>query len=105
MIEVTILVPVVVSDGHTFAAPHHAQFEAFLTEHFGGFTRLPGTAVGAWVDRATGQTYRDSTILYMVAVEGLVGSGGPLLGAASFAKAHYRQEAILLRYLGVAEII
>lgn len=104
MIEVTILVPVADNDGRTFAAPHHAQFEAFLTERLGGFTRLPGVAVGGWVDEATGRSYRDLTTLYMVAVRGLVGNEA-LHEVASFAKAHYRQEAILLRYLGVAEII
>lgn len=104
MIEVTYLIPVADNDGVTFATPHHAQFEAFLTGRFGGFTKLPGTAEGAWIDRATGLTYRDSTILYMVAVEGLVGNEA-LRETASFARDHYRQEAILLRYLGVAEII
>jgi hypothetical protein len=104
MIEVIILVPVANNDGRTFAAPHHRAFERFMMERFGGFTRLSGHAQGGWVDRATGREYRDATILYMVGVEGLVGNEG-LREAASFAKSHYQQEAILLRYLGVAEII
>lgn len=104
MIKVTILVPVADNDGQTFAAPHHAQFEAALESSFNGFTRLPGFAVGGWVDKATGRSYRDSNLIYEVAVEGLVGNEA-LLEAVRFAKAHYRQEAIFLQYLGVAEII
>lgn len=103
MIEVIILVPVADNDGQTFAAPHHRAFERFLVERFGGFTRLHGFSEGAWVDK-DGREYRDSNILYMVLVGNLVGNEG-LREAASFAKTHYRQEAILLRYLGVAEII
>lgn len=72
-------------------------------ERLGGFTQLPGEAQGGWVDRATGREYRDATILYMVAVDGLVGNES-LRDAVRFAKAHYQQEAILLRYLGVTEI-
>lgn len=104
MIEVIILVPVANNDGRSFSAPHHRAFEAFLMERFEGFTRLPGKAQGGWVDRATGQEYRDATILIMVAVEGLVGNTA-LREAVSFAKSHYQQKAILLRYLGVTEII
>lgn len=107
MIEVTILIPVASNDGDIFAAPHHAQWERFLAERFGGFTRVAGFNSGGWVDEATGRYYSDRTIVYVVAVEGLVGGsgGGNLREAVSFAKDHYQQEAIFLRYLGVAEII
>lgn len=104
MIEVTILVPVADNDGQTFSTSHHTIFEAFLAKRFGGFTRLPGEASGGWVDGATGRYYSDRTILYVVAVRGLVGNED-LREAVSFAKAHFRQEAIFLRYLGVAEVI
>lgn len=102
MIEVTILIPIADNDGMTFAAPHHRQFEAVLLDHFGGFTRFPWHAIGGWV--GNGQTFSDATAVYLVAVEGLVGNDA-LREAIRFAKRHYRQEAIFLRYLGVAEVI
>lgn len=104
MIEVTLLVPLSDNDGATFTAPHHASFEAVLLDHFGGFTRLPGNAKGGWLDSKTGRIYFDESILYMVGVGGLVGNGA-LREVVRLAKLHYRQEAILLRYLGVAEVI
>lgn len=103
MIEVTILVPVAHNDGHTFSPAHHRAFEALLMERFDGFTRLPGTASGGWVDG--GVTYRDDTMVYMVLVSGLLANGAELAEAISFAKTHYEQEAVTARYLGVAEII
>src|SRR5690349_12247677 len=103
MVEVQILIPVASNEGATFGAAHHRAFEAFLIERFGGFTRLPGNAAGGWAD-PTGRVYRDSTVIYMVAVTGLVGNDG-LRATADFAKAHYSQKAVLLRYLGIAEIL
>lgn len=108
MIEVTILIPVADNDGDTFATPHHAQWERFLAERFGGFSRLPGEVSGGWVDGGTGRYYADRNIVYRVAVQGglVGGSGGNALReAVSFAREHYRQEAIFIAYLGVAEII
>lgn len=105
MIEVIILIPLADNSGETFSTTHDSQFEGFLERRFGGFTKLPGTVFGGWVDPETGITYRDHSAAYLVLVKGVVGSSGALLEAASFAKAHYRQEAILIRYLGVAEII
>lgn len=104
MIEVTILIPVADNDGITFISAHHEAFEVFILDRFGGYTRLPGSAMGGWKDSKTGITYRDATLQYMVAVEGLIGNDA-LREAISFAKAHYRQLAILVRYLGVTEII
>lgn len=103
MIEVTFLIPVADNDGITFAAPHHREFEAVLLDHFGGFTRMPETAIGGWRD-ASG-TYHDHNLIYVVAVGGIIARGPELLVVAELAKRHYRQMAVMLRYLGVAEII
>lgn len=102
MIEVTILIPVADNDGHEFSADHHRAFESFLLETFGGFSRLPGLVRGAWL--GDGIRYDDELIVYLVAIQSIA-DGGNIGGAASFAKVHYRQEAIFLRYLGQAEII
>ncbi len=103
MIEVTILVPLASNEGDAFSADHHLAFEALLLESFGGFTRLPGHALGGWVDG--GVTYLDETAPYVVFVGGLIQQGDALSKVIAFAKHHYRQEAITARYLGVAEII
>ncbi|MGE0792505.1 MAG: hypothetical protein AB7S26_42940 [Sandaracinaceae bacterium] len=103
MIEVTILIPLASNEGDTFSPAHHATFEALLIESFGGFTRLPGNASGGWVDG--GITYRDSNMVYMVLVPGLIGKCFQLTRVIAFAKRHYRQLAVTVRYLGVAEII
>lgn len=107
MIDVQILIPVASNEGETFTAAHHSAFEAFLIERFGGFsgfTRLPGHAEGGWAD-PTGRVYRDITVIYMVAVPALLGSADGLRAMADRAKAHYAQEAVLLRYLGIVEIL
>lgn len=36
-----------------FSPEHHRAFETALAETFGGFTRLPGTHHGAWIDGGT----------------------------------------------------
>ena len=102
MIEATILIPLADNSGHEFSATHHRAFETLLIELFGGLSRLPGETLGAWVDGGT--RYDDKLISYLVALPSIT-DGGKLGEAVSFAKQHYRQEAIFLRYLGVAEII
>lgn len=102
MIEVTILIPVASNDGKRFAADMHAAFEAHAVGLFGGITRLPHTAVGNWID--DGITYADETILYVVALPSIV-DGGKVGLIASYAAAHYGQEAIYVRYLGMSEIL
>lgn len=103
MFEVTILIPVVDNDGDTFPASVHDAFESAILDFFGGFTRLPIEAVGAWLN-AAGVTYRDATRVYIVAVASL-GNGDKIVALVRFAKGLYSQEAIFIRYLGVVEII
>ncbi len=101
IIEVTIFIPVAANDGTPFDQAHHAEFEAFVLNRFGGISLLPGIVDGAWSD--AGITYRDQSRMYLVALGSLL-DGGILKEVLDFAKRHYRQQAIFFRYLGVAEI-
>lgn len=99
-----MLIPVRDNEGMAFGNPHNAVFEAYLASHFGGFTRLPVEAGGGWVDEDK-RFYADTTRIYVVAVSGLLAAGHELRLMADIAKAHYRQKAIFLRYLGMAEVL
>jgi hypothetical protein len=102
MIEVSILIPVAGNDGVVFTEDHHLAFQAFVLGRFGGISRLPGTVVGQWVDE--GITYTDSTIVYIVAMKSIA-DGAKLADVATFAKSHYGQEAIYIRYLNLSEVL
>lgn len=103
MFEVTVLIPIVDNDGDAFPASVHEAFESTILDLFGGFTRLPVEAMGAWLNEA-GVTYRDATRVYIVAVTSLA-NGDKVIALVRFAKGLYCQEAIFIRYLGVVEII
>lgn len=103
MVEVTLLIPVAGNSGLPFSPFHIGIFEDKLLEYFGGYTRRPGHAVGGWVDKGT--KYSDILFEYTVAIDGLVKGGGGLREVVDFARAHFQQEAIFLRYLGVAEVL
>lgn len=102
MIEVNILIPVRANDGATFTAEHHAAFEAELMALFNGFTIFEKPLVGGWID--AGVVYRDESIVYGVFLASLV-NGDKVGIAVAYAKAHYGQLAIAIRYLGQAEIL
>lgn len=102
MVEVTILIPVADNSGSTFDSQHHIAFERFVLDRFGGLSRSAHTVDGLWDDQ--GRTYRDTLLVYTVAVQSIL-DGGKLREVVDFAKEHYRQEAIYLRYLGMSEII
>lgn len=102
MIEVLILIPVRANDGAVFSAEHHMAFEAELVAIFGGFTLLPSSAVGAWLN--AGVVYRDETRIYGVFLASLT-DGSKVGVAVAFAKRHYGQLAITIRYLGLSEIL
>lgn len=103
MIVVTILIPLADNVARTFSAEHHRAFELALAEFFGGFTKLPGEALGAWLDK--GRLYNDTTRAYQVAVTGLLERASAIMDAVQLARMHYRQESIFVTYLGAAEII
>ena len=104
IVEVQVLIPVRDNEGNPFTPAHDAVFEAYLASHFGGFTRLPAEVGGGWVDEDK-RYYPDTTRIYVVGVAGILASGEALRLMAEIAKAHYRQKAIFLRYLGQAEVL
>lgn len=102
MFEITILIPLADNDGKTFPEAHHAQFERALADRFGGVSRPSGTVAGQWINDDA--VYHDTSRVYVVGLQSIV--QGHLVGeAVEIAKAHYRQEAIYIRYLGQAEIL
>lgn len=101
MVEITIFIPTADNEGETFSPAHHLAFESFVTKRFGGLTKETKEVEGLWQDQ--GRIYRDQNLVYHVAI-GSILDGGLLREVLSFAKEHYRQEAIFFRYLGIAEI-
>jgi len=102
MIQVQIYIPTFGNDKVVFSDLHHAQFQAVLLNHFGGYSCLPGTVKGQWQD-ATG-TYTDALVVYVVALRSIT-LGDQVGKVVEFAKAHYAQEAIFITYLGISEIL
>jgi len=102
MIEVTILIPVRDNDGKLFTDSDHQAFESYVAERFVGITQFQGNAIGTWVDEGT--TYQDRTRVYGFAVPSIT-DGEKVREIVSFAKTHYRQLAIYIRYLGLAEVL
>lgn len=103
-VEVTLLIPVADNGGTPFTPYEVGVFEGYLGEMFGDFSRLPATIVGRWVGD-DGTEYVDILFAYLVGVDGLVKEGARLRKLVEFAKSHFRQEAIFLRYLGIFEIL
>jgi len=102
MFEVHVFIPVNDNDARTFDAAHHQAFEVFVVERFKGITRYPGELAGTWAE--AGITYRDAHRCYGIALESI--TQGALIGeVAAFAKPHYRQHAIFIRFLGYAEVL
>ena len=103
MVIVEILIPLASNEGATFDAAHHQAFEAHLITTFGGYSLLPGTVRGGWID--TGVVYTDETRVYAVAIDSLLVDGHKVVAVAEIAKVHYAQLAIFVRYLGLAEVL
>src|SRR5690606_10240760 len=102
MIEVTILIPIADNDGKHFNKAHFEAFESFALERFGGLSRETEKVEGLWADG--GAVYKDTLCVYRVALTSIT-QGEQIGELAEFAKMHFKQEAIYLRYLGIAEII
>jgi hypothetical protein len=102
MLIVEILIPLTSNEGAVFTADHHGAFEAHLIALFGGFSLLPGTVKGGWAE--AGVVYTDETRVYAVFLRS-IGEGGKVVEIVAFAKDHYSQLAIAVRYLGLAEIL
>lgn len=103
MIEVQILIPVADNAGQPFASAMHEAFEREMVALFGGWQRQPGTVRGEWIDGGT--VYADELLTYAVAVPGMIASADPIRRMVAFAKAHYGQLAVYVRYAGLSEIL
>lgn len=103
MTFVEILIPLTSNEGSAFDADHHRAFEAELISTFGAYSQLPGAVRGGWAH--AGVVYTDENRVYGVAVEALLRDSAKLLHVVEFAKAHYSQLAIFVRYLGQAEVL
>ncbi len=102
MFEVQVLIPTFSNSGENFSVAHHSAFENALLAAFGGFTLYPSHAAGSWM--SNGVRFDDSLRMYGVALSSL-GLGGKLAETVAFARSHYEQEAIFIRYLGMTEIL
>jgi len=102
VIEVQILIPVADNAGANFTASHDAKWEAELNRLFGGHSRLPGEVAGQWVQG--GQLYLDRSRVYLIALSSIT-HGDRVGEAAAFARGHYGQLAIYVRYLGLSEVL
>jgi hypothetical protein len=96
MIEVQMLIPVTDNAGARFSEAYFVVFEDHITETFGGYSLLPSEVAGGWRN--------DAGIVYAVAIVSLT-DGSRIGDLAAFAKAHFKQEAIAVRYLGQIEIL
>lgn len=103
MIEVQFFIPVADNDGNQFTTDDHQRFLRRVLRRFGGATFLPVETHGIWRGEG-GVVYEDRCRILLVAVESLTASGAKVRAVAKAAKEHYRQQAILFRYLGVSEI-
>jgi hypothetical protein len=103
VVIVEILIPLTSNEGAAFTADHHVAFEAHLITAFGGYSLLPGTIRGGWMD--AGVVYSDETRVYAVAVTSLLVDGHKVVAIVEIAKSHYGQLAIFVRYLGLAEVL
>ena len=91
------------NQGQEFDRNHDDVFIAYLVAEFEGCTQAPSTLIGAWLN--AGKVYRDNNRIFLVKVSGMVAASSKLQAAVAFAKQHYQQIEIYLRYLGVSEIL
>ena len=103
MFEITLLIPEYDNSGEKFGPETSARWEALLADRFGGFSLLPGTTHGGWRG-PDGTMYRDRLRGYAVWAVGLA-CGGKAVEAAREACAIFAQEAVSVRFLGLAEIV
>lgn len=101
MLAVELFVPLADNDGVVFSDDHHNAFEAHLGGTYSGFSRL-NEVQGGWVHE--GRVYRDNLVTYMVAIPSIT-DGAKVRETAELIKRHYRQEAVFVRYLGLAEVL
>jgi len=101
MIEVQIFIPTEDNNKVRFLQSHHDTFQAELIRLFGGYSLFPGVVAGGWQNAGT--VYQDTALVYAVSVSVLIARGDALREMANFAKQHYLQLHVYVRYLGVNE--
>jgi len=101
-IMVKLHVPLTDNQGKAFEAARFNAYESILVDVLGGFTKLPGEYAGAW--EYEGRRFDDKSVVYTVIINSLI-DGGRVGTAARDAMSRFEQLAILIRYLGLAEII
>jgi hypothetical protein len=99
--ELTIFIPTADNDGVDFNRADFAEFEMLASQLFGGVTVRALAARGLWVE--DDRLYADTHNEYIVMVSSIA-DFAKVIRLADFARDHFRQEAIYLRYLGQAEI-
>lgn len=104
MIEVQFFIPIRDNTGGLFPPAHHTSFLRRVLSRFDGATFLPGETDGVWRS-PVGRVDADRCRVLLIAVASLTASGAKLRAVARAAAVHYRQDAILFRYLGVSEIV
>lgn len=102
MFEVQLLIPTADNNGVLFDNDAFRAFEREASEKFGGVTRLPSHAAGAWISE--GKTYRDTHRVYAVFLTSLT-DGAKVSALAAWVRDRFRQESVCIRYLGLAEIL
>ncbi len=101
MFELQIIIPLNDNDGKEFTAEHHLVFEKYAASQFGGITRY-SEVDGIWIEK--GRNYSDHSRLYGIAVASIT-EGEKIRLVVEFAKSHYRQLSIFIKYLGQVEIL
>ena len=104
MVEVQLLIPLADNGGVEFEGDHIAAFEQNMRDVFGNISVMPGTGHGSW-KMSDGSVVIEPWRIYLVAVDSLLASGNAIHSMAQFAAAHFRQEGIYVRYLGIAEVV
>ena len=102
MIEVTILIPQTDPEGKRWPGGTLQTWRGWLATRHGGFT-LGQSSVGGWMN-AQDKVMLEENQEYIVAVSNLPALSG-LLSTIRWARGHFNQEAIYIRYLGRAELI
>lgn len=103
MFEIQVFVPTVGNDGRAFGSAEFTAFEAELIARFGGFSLLPGSVSGGWRGE-DGRVYTDTLRVYVVWAASIA-DGVKAVEVARVARVIFSQEAVSIRYLGLAEIV
>jgi hypothetical protein len=107
LLECSFLIPIrrdtEISDGELHSTKEWVWLTEALEEHFGGWTRAPGTYEGTWKSATTGRTVADQSYRYVLAVSADQIDSLHLLLAETCAV--FQQQVIYLAVAGQVEFI